>query len=192
MTLNQRFPTVEEMKFQNVSESGLSLEEVFGRILRFISQYPQYAYHFVIGTDSQVHKGCTKFVTGIVIHRLGKGAWACYREAVVPRELKSVKEKLTMETSMSQEVAYYFTKEEIHKMEELLLPYVYKGASLETFIDIDAGTTPVINKTALYVQEMVERVRAMGMYEARVKPDSYAASSYANRFTKTAVKEVLP
>ncbi|WP_042122575.1 ribonuclease H-like YkuK family protein [Paenibacillus senegalensis] len=192
MTINPRFPSREEMRFQNVSESGFSLEQVFRRILRFISQHPQYAYHFVIGTDSQVHKGCTMFVTGIVIHRLGKGAWACYREVVIPRELTSIKEKLSMETTLSQEVASYFTEEEFYKMEEPLLPYVYKGASLETFIDIDAGTIPVINKTAQYVQEMVERVNAMGTYEARVKPDAYAASSYANRYTKKGIREVHP
>lgn len=192
MTIYPRFPSQEEMKFQNVSEKNLSLEQVFGRILTFISKHPQYAYHFVIGTDSQVHRGYTKFVTGIVIHRLGKGAWACYREVIVSRELTSIKEKLSMETALSQEVASYFTKAEFYKMEEPLLPYVYKGASLETFIDIDAGTTPVINKTSQYVQEMVERVKAMGIYEARVKPDAYAASSYANRYTKKTVREVLP
>jgi uncharacterized protein len=184
LTMMNTISMCDELSFQNVTESNLSLELVLRRILRFITQDPKCTYHFVIGTDSQVHRGYTKFVTGIVIYRLGKGAWACYRQIAVPRELISIKEKLTLETSFSQRVAGFFDVNAVTQMEELLLPYVYQGAMLETFIDIDAGTEPVINKTALYVQEMVDRVEAMGMYAPRVKPDAYAASSYANRYTK--------
>ncbi|WP_213586064.1 ribonuclease H-like YkuK family protein [Paenibacillus sp. J2TS4] len=191
MTINERFSKQEEMRFQNVTESRLSFDDVLQRILRFISQDPESLYHFVIGSDSQVYRGYTKFVTGIVIHRPGKGAWACYRQVIVPRELTSLKEKLSMETSLSQEVAAYFAGDAVHQMEELLLPHVYQGAELQSFIDIDAGTKPVINKTSLYVQEMVERVEAMGIYRARVKPDSYVASAYANRYTKKPSRKVM-
>jgi predicted RNase H-related nuclease YkuK (DUF458 family) len=175
---------VDELSFQNVTESNLTLEDVLGRILRFMTQDPKGAYHFVIGTDSQVHRGHTKFVTGIVIYRLGRGAWACYRQLAVPRELTSIREKLTLETSFSQRVAGYFDPYVVRRMEEILVPHIYQGVTLETFIDIDAGTDPVINKTALYVQEMVDRVEAMEMYAPRVKPEAYAASTYANRYTK--------
>ncbi|RKP46783.1 hypothetical protein D7Z26_24245 [Cohnella endophytica] len=176
--------TWDELCFQNLSEIDMSLDHVLERIVRFISKDPKGAYQFVIGTDSQVHRGQTKFVTGIVIHRIGRGAWACYRQLAIPRQLNSIREKLTLETSFSQRVAGYFDSKAVSRMEEPLLPYLYQGAMLETFIDIDAGTEPVVNKTAMYVQEMVDRVEAMGMYAPRVKPDACVASSYANRFTK--------
>jgi predicted RNase H-related nuclease YkuK (DUF458 family) len=179
------------VNFQNMTESRLTLDDVFARILRFLSQDRKASYHFMIGTDSQVHRGYTKFVTGIIIHRLGKGAWACYGTVVVPRELVSVKEKLSMETALSQQVAAYFSDEAIGRMEEVLLPYVLQGASLDLFIDIDAGTEPIVNRTSLYVQEMVQRVEAMGRYCPRVKPDAYAASAYANRHTKRPVRMVF-
>jgi predicted RNase H-related nuclease YkuK (DUF458 family) len=184
LTMMNTISMWDDLSFQNVSESNLSLDQVLERILRFINQDPRNAYHFVIGTDSQVHRGHTKFVTGIVIHRIGKGAWACYRQLAVPRQLSSIREKLALETSFSQRVAGYFDANVVNLMEDLLLPFMYQGALLQTYIDIDAGTEPVINKTALYVQEMVDRVEAMGMYAPRVKPDAYAASSYANRYTK--------
>lgn len=173
--------------FQNVSESGLSLDDVQARILAFMANDPKAEYHFIVGTDSQVHRGSTKFVTGIIIRRMGRGAWACYRQMTVPRELRSLREKLSYETSLSQEIAGYFAGSLLPRMEELVLPHIYKGAALELFIDIDAGTHPSINKTSRYVKEMIERVEAMGVYAARVKPDSYAASAYANRFTKKSV-----
>ncbi|QMV44943.1 hypothetical protein FPL14_08285 [Cohnella cholangitidis] len=174
----------DELSFQNLSESRLSIHHVLDRILHFIGQDPSSAYQFVIGTDSQVHRGHTKFVTGIVIHRIGRGAWACYRQLALPRQLSSIREKLTLETSFSQRVAGYFDACVVGQMEDLLMPHVYQGATLETYIDIDAGTEPVVNQTALYVQEMMDRIESMGLYAPRVKPDACVASSYANRFTK--------
>lgn len=181
----------EEPRFQNTTESNLTLDDVMQRILRFIAQDPRAAYQFVIGTDSHVHRGYTKFVTGIVIRRLGKSAWACYRQVIVPRELRSIREKLAMETSFSQQVAAYFDEKAVSRMEEMLLPYVYQGAMLEMYIDIDAGTEPIVNKTSLYVQEMVKRVEAMGNYSPRVKPEAYVASAYANRYTKRVARRVM-
>lgn len=177
--------------FQNTTESNLTLDDVMQRILRFIAQDPKAVYHFVIGTDSHVHRGYTKFVTGIVIRRVGQSAWACYRQVVVPRELRSIREKLALETSFSQQVAAYFDAEAVRRMEELLLPYVYQGAMLEMYIDIDAGTEPIVNKTSRYVQEMVKRVEAMGHYAPRVKPEAYVASAYANRYTKRVARRVM-
>ncbi|SFE98319.1 hypothetical protein SAMN04487969_110176 [Paenibacillus algorifonticola] len=184
---NQQLIIPEGLSFQNVTESRLTFQDVSERICSFIAGDVHASYHFVVGTDSQVFRGYTKFVTGVVIRRIGKGAWACYRQTVVPKEMMKLREKLTLETVLSQEVAYYFKDGVLQRMEDLLLPYVYQGASLAHFIDIDAGTVPSINETSLYVQEMVERVQGMGTYAARVKPDSYVASSYANRFTKKAV-----
>ncbi|MFC5471379.1 ribonuclease H-like YkuK family protein [Cohnella suwonensis] len=176
----------DDLSFQNLSESGMSVDRVLEKIIAFIAKDPKGTYQFVIGTDSQVHRGQTKFVTGIVIHRIGRGAWACYRQVGLPRQLTSIREKLTLETSFSQRVAGYFVESEaVRRMEDLLVPYVYQGARLRTYIDIDAGTEPIVSKTAQYVQEMVDRVEAMGGYAPRVKPEACVASSYANRFTKS-------
>ncbi|MFC0213978.1 ribonuclease H-like YkuK family protein [Paenibacillus chartarius] len=179
------------MRFQNLTDSKLSPDDVCRRVLRFMAQDPQASYHFMIGTDSQVHRGYTKFVTGLIIHRLGKGAWACYRTVIVPREIESVKEKLSMETALSQEVASIFSGDIIRRMEDLLLPHILQGASLTLYIDIDAGTEPKVNVTAKYVQEMVDRVEAMGKYAPRVKPHACAASAYANRHTKRPARMAL-
>ncbi|WP_269865987.1 ribonuclease H-like YkuK family protein [Paenibacillus caseinilyticus] len=181
-----RTSMADPLRFHNLTEQGLAPADVLDRMLRFAAQDPRAAYDLVIGSDSQVHRGHTKLVTGIILHRRGRGAWACCRTVVLPRELTSVKEKLSLETSLSQEAAWCLEElQAVEKLEDLLLPYVYQGASLRTFIDIDAGTHPAKNKTSLYLPEMVERVKAMGRYAVRVKPDSYGASAYANRYTKS-------
>ncbi|WP_139491523.1 ribonuclease H-like YkuK family protein [Brevibacillus dissolubilis] len=170
-------------EFQNTTNRRMTLEDVYARMLHFMQQDPRAAYELCIGTDSQVHRWYTTFITGLVLRRMGKGAWACYRKVVVPRRFDSIAEKLSTETAYSEEIAMHFVDIRLHEMEDIVLPYVYQGASLEAFVHIDAGDDIVRNKTAPYVMEMVRRVESMGM-TAKIKPESTIASSYANKFTK--------
>ncbi|MDF2923418.1 MAG: hypothetical protein K0R57_2332 [Paenibacillaceae bacterium] len=173
-----------QLLFQNVSERRLTLEDVFQRMQAFMHKDPKGVYRFVVGTDCQANARSTTFVTGIVIHRLGRGAWACYRKTVVPTRIYSIGQKLSMETSMSQETVAEFGTARLLALEDIVLPYVYQGASFSAFVDIDAGTDEFHNKTAPFVAEMVSRVESMGL-TARVKPEAVIASSYANRYTKS-------
>ncbi|CAN7529402.1 ribonuclease H-like YkuK family protein [Paenibacillus sp. LjRoot56] len=171
------------LEFRNTTERGLNLDTVHERILHFMRLDPVATYKFIIGTDCQVHTGHTKFITGVVIQRLGKGAWACYRQVIVPRALHSIKEKLSMETTLSEEIAMYFDENKRLEMENIILPHLYQGATFDMFIHIDAGDDENRNRTAKFVQEMVRRVESVGMVPV-IKPDCYVASAYANRFSK--------
>ncbi|SFL07625.1 hypothetical protein SAMN03159341_10386 [Paenibacillus sp. 1_12] len=180
---NQDYELTHALTFRNTSEQGLSLEQVHQRIIGFIKLDPKAVYKFIIGTDCQVHNGYTQFITGVVIQRPGNGAWACYRQVIVPRSMVSIKEKLSTETALSEEIALFFCDDKRREMEDIILPFVYNGASLESYIHIDAGSDHVKNKTSLYVEEMVLRVESLGMVPI-IKPDSYVASAYANRYSK--------
>ncbi len=173
MTMLHSLAALEHVAFQNQTERKLGLNDVRERVARYVADAPEASYHFIIGTDSQGHRGYTKFATGIVIHRLGQGAWGCYRQFAFPRQLTTIREKLMLETILSLEVARRFDPSGLGA-----------PADLAAYIDIDAGTVPRINRTAECVQEMVELVSVMRKYEPRVKPYAYAASSYANRHTK--------
>ncbi|MEC0231472.1 ribonuclease H-like YkuK family protein [Paenibacillus alba] len=171
------------MEFRNTTEGGLDLVTVHERILHFMRLEPAATYKFIIGTDCQVHSGHTKFITGVVIQRMGKGAWACYRQVIVHRALHSIREKLSMETALSEEIAMYFDETKRQDMENIILPHLYQGASFDMYIHIDAGDDENKNRTAKFVQEMVRRVESVGMVPV-IKPDCYVASAYANRFSK--------
>ena len=168
--------------FQNLSKRNMDFEEVFQHILAFIKVQPSGNHRLIIGTDSQVHSGYTRFITGIVIQREGKGVWACYRPVDLARRIESLQEKISLETSFTQEVAYLFTPEKQNQIIDLLLPYVEKGASFKMVGHLDLGRSTK-NKTRVYVNEMIERIESIGL-EAEIKPDSFVASSYANRYTK--------
>lgn len=173
---------VKDLTFQNLQEKDMTFEEVFERIKGFMGKKPIGSYRLIIGTDSQVHRDCVRFITGVVIYREGKGAWACIRKYIEPRKIMSLHERISLETSLTEEVASMFTEERKEALIDIVLPYIYDGASfiMEGHIDIGTGER---NKTKLYVNEMVSRIESMGI-EPKIKPNSFVASGYANRYTK--------
>jgi predicted RNase H-related nuclease YkuK (DUF458 family) len=179
----RQFPMIHEKTFRNVSQGNISLDEVFCRIQSFMESDPHAVYQLVIGTDAQVHAGHTKFITSIVIFRPGRGAWFCYRQVILPREINSLQEKLSLETTFSQEIAMYFDHTKRALLEDIVMPHVYQGAELQLFIDVDAGTDAKRNQTSAFVADMIGRIEAMGL-SARVKPEAIVASSVSNRYTK--------
>jgi uncharacterized protein len=168
--------------FQNLTKRNMDFEEVFQHILAFIKVQPCGSHRLIIGTDSQVHSLNTRFITGVVIQREGKGVWACYRSVNIPRRIESLQEKISMETTFTQEVAYMFTPEKQNQIIDLLLPYVKNGASFKMVGHLDLGRS-TRNKTRVYVNEMIQRIESIGL-EAEIKPESFVASSYANKYTK--------
>ncbi|MFT8323472.1 MAG: ribonuclease H-like YkuK family protein [Bacillus sp. (in: firmicutes)] len=155
---------------------------VFQRIITFMKRNPIGHYRLMIGTDSQVHPKYTTFITGIVIQNKGKGAWACIRKVIVPRKILRLHEKISYETTLTEEVVHLFTEEKKNELINIVLPFIYQGAtfSIEGHIDIGAGTR---NKTSEFVNEMVARIESAGI-EPKIKPNSFVASSYANKYTK--------
>ncbi|WP_141434003.1 ribonuclease H-like YkuK family protein [Bacillus sp. 03113] len=168
--------------FQNLQEKNMTFEQVFQRIIKFMKLQPSGNYRLMVGTDSQGHMNHTVFITGIVIQNEGKGVWACIRKVIVPRKMEYLHEKISLETSLTEEVVYMFNDEKKSEMIDIVLPYIYHGATftMEGHIDIGAGKR---NKTREFVKEMVARIESMGI-EPKIKPDAFVASSYANRYTK--------
>jgi predicted RNase H-related nuclease YkuK (DUF458 family) len=168
--------------FQNLQENGMTFEQVFERIVSFMKLDQSGKYKLMVGTDSQVHRSTTVFITGIVIQNKGKGVWACIRKVVIPRKMTHLHERISLELSLTEEIVTMFTEERKNKLINLVLPYIYQGATftMEGHIDIGAGKR---NKTSEFVKEMVTRIESMGV-EPKIKPNAFVASSYANRYTK--------
>lgn len=160
----------------------MSFDQVFEHIARFMQSQPCSNFRLMIGTDSQVHQTKTIFITGIVILNEGNGVWACIRKVIIPRRMLHLHERISYELSLSEEVVSLFTEEKKNHLIEIVLPFLYQGATftMEGHIDIGAEKK---NKTSEFVKEMVTRMEAMGV-EPKIKPNAFVASSYANRYTK--------
>jgi uncharacterized protein len=170
------------LRFKNLTENNMTFEEVHQNIKTFMKKQPNSNFRLMLGTDSQVHARYTRFITGVVIQREGKGAWACIRKVVVPRKMEVLHERISYETTLTEEVASLLTEEKKSELINIVLPRIYHGASftIEGHIDIGSGKR---NKTREYVNEMMARIESLGM-EPKIKPDAIVASSYANKYTK--------
>lgn len=168
--------------FQNLQENNMTFERVFEHIITFMKLNPSGNYRLMVGTDSQVHKSYTVFITGIVIQNEGKGVWACIRKVIISRKMTQLHERISLELSLTEAIVSMFTEERKNQLINIILPYLYNGAtfSMEGHIDIGAGKR---NKTSEFVKEMVTRIESMGV-EPKIKPNAFVASSYANRYTK--------
>ncbi|SOB99425.1 hypothetical protein SAMN05880501_102203 [Ureibacillus xyleni] len=168
--------------FQNLSQKNMTFEQVFQHITNFMKKDPSGKFRLMFGTDSQVFNHYTKFITGIVIQQERKGVWACIRKVNVPRQMMNLHERISYETTLTEEIVSLFTKEHKEQLINIVLPNIYRGANftIEGHIDIGSGKR---NKTRVFVKEMVARLESIGL-EPKIKPESFVASSYANRFTK--------
>ncbi len=173
-----------KMIFSNSTIRNMTFDEVFNNILSYISKDPIALYKLAVGSDSQV-KTHTRFISAIHVHRIGldgmgKGAWGCIKEYIVPRRISSLREKISIETSLTQELLFLFDYKRVSEILDILIPYSDKGADFTLEAHIDIGKK---GATRELIQEMLGRFSGMGI-EAKIKPDSYAASSYADRYTK--------
>jgi len=156
------------MNFISPSKGKMSFEEMMEDILQYIGGLPLSSYKIVVGTDSQVGKE-TCFVTAVIVHRMGKGARFYYQKNM-QRKIKSLRQKIFYETAMSLEqgakITHYLARSGIEH--------------LNVEIHIDVGHH---GETKELIREVVGMVTGSG-FEAKIKPDSFGASSVADRFSK--------
>lgn len=132
-------------------------------------------YNVMIGTDSQNFDD-TKVVVVIALHHVGKGGIFFYDISHVPR-INNVGQKLIYETQLSLEYAEKLIKafEKIHT--ETGFDY---SKRINLGIHVDAGQN---GPSRQVIPEIVGWIKACG-YEVIVKPDSWAACSIANKYSK--------
>lgn len=145
----------------------VTFEEMINIIKNFISKQPESRYKISVGTDSQ-NFGYTKMVVVVAVHRVGKGGIFFYSINRIEK-INSISQKLLHETSVSLELATKlsdtFEKEEIN---------------YDISIHVDAGEN---GQTSKMIPEIIGWIKACG-FQCETKPNSYAASSIADKFSK--------
>lgn len=132
-------------------------------------------YNLMIGTDSQ-NFDTTKVVVVIALHHVGKGGIFFYDVSHVNR-INNVGQKLIYETQLSLEYAEKLIKafERLH--EQTGFDY---SQHMNLGIHVDAGNN---GPSKQVIPEIVGWIKACG-YSVVVKPDSWAACSIANKYSK--------
>jgi len=155
----------------------LNLNEIPSKLLAFYDRNLVYGtpIEITIGTDSQNNAFGTKIVTVISIICKGHGGIFFHR-TLLYSTINAVKQKLETETYISLETAKALL-DELNKAE-----YSVLISNCPLSIHIDAGNASH-GKTKDLIQSLTGWVHAMG-YDCEIKPDSYSASTVADRLSK--------
>lgn len=160
--------------FESPSKGTVSTPEMIGEIASFVKKEPGDFYRLVIGTDSQTKringKAEIDFVTAVVVHRQGHGARYFWKKEKKEIKVPVLRDKIYTETSIS-----LMTAEEIVP----LLRAAVTPAKYDLEIHIDVGP---LGPTREMIREVVGMVSGNG-YTAKTKPDSWGASSVADKHT---------
>ncbi|MFW5985105.1 MAG: ribonuclease H-like YkuK family protein [Halanaerobiaceae bacterium] len=159
------------MKFISPTDGRLNIEQIHQKIIDFIAQEPENKYKLIVGTDSQPRVDDVIFVSAIVIYRIGRGGRFFYH-----------KEKDGLKVGMKQRIFYEVSRslDVASKLTAVLAEDTEHTELLDVEIHVDVGEKGPTNEI---IKEVVGMVVGNG-YEAMIKPQSYAASSVADRYTK--------
>lgn len=159
------------MKFISPTDGIMGIHQVYDTILKFIKTRSDDKYNLIVGTDSQAGIDEIMFVTAIVIYRVGRGGRFFYR-----------KEGEKVKTSMKQRIFYEVSKslEIASQLTGFLADEEEFTEDLKIEIHVDVGEKGPTNSI---IKEVVGMVVGSG-YKALIKPESYAASTVADKFTK--------
>lgn len=157
------------MHFVHPRKGKMTLEEMVADIQSFIAEDTEVRYKIVIGTDSQTTAEQTVFVTAIIIHRVGKGA-RFYTRKSRSQPIHNLRYRIYRETEQSLDL--------MNLLKECDLFNTLQDWPVEIHLDVGQQ-----GESRNMIQEVVGWVTAVG-YTAKIKPESFGASSVADRFTK--------
>lgn len=156
-------------QFHNPTKGRLTFEGVVDEIVGMMEKDQQSEFEVVVGTDSHASSGDHEidFVSAIVIHRVGKGGRYFWKRET-EEGIYTLRDKIYKEAFLSFDLA----KELMQQLEEVtLLDY-----NLEIHVDVGQR-----GKTKEIIDEVVGMIIGSG-FEVRTKPDSYGASTVADKY----------
>ena len=168
-------PSINFLKFHNPSQGELLFGQVLKEIVGFMKRDRLAKYRVMIGSDSNGH-GSLDVVSVVAIHRIGNGGrYFWYRSA--KQGIKTLRQKIYAEVEMSLELASLFLpafrKELARAMNQTESPFDFQ-------IHVDVGE---MGETRDLIREVTSMVRGYG-YQVFVKPESAAATSFADRHVR--------
>lgn len=145
-------------------------------VLKYIQKNIQTSegFNVIIGADSQNFSD-TKAVVVLVVQNIGKGGIFFYDITRVPR-IDSIRQKLFFETNLSLQYANRL----LRRIEDEILKNKLMCDKINFSIHIDAGWN---GKTNVLIPEVTAWINACG-YQCEIKPNSFAASSVADKLSK--------
>lgn len=155
------------MYFNTAYGLKLNIENVVSEIISFMKDDEGSKYKIIVGSDSERRENnSADFVTAIIVHRTGNGGRYFWRRLELGK-IYNLRSRIIQEVLLSLDGA----KEILAALKSFNAPH------FDFEIHVDIGEN---GETKSMINEVMGMVRAHN-FEARTKPDSYAASKVADR-----------
>ncbi len=155
--------------FHSPTLGAIDQAQLVRRIQNFVADGREKNYRLIVGTDSLPNaNGQVYLVTAVVLHRVGNGGVYFWTRTLTPK-LRILRDRMYAEALASISMAQHL--ETIPELRALIKAHIE--------IHVDVGE---IGPTRDMIQELVGMIVAHG-YEAKTKPESFAASKVADRHT---------
>ena len=151
----------------------MKLIKVAKEVSDYINNDSHSKYRLIVGTDSNGNGGKkADFVTAIIVYRIGHGGRYFWKKTNGGKLYHTLRDRIYQEVNLSLETA-----QNVLGQLQLLLK---SGRQLnyDFQIHIDVGQN---GPTREMIKEVVGMVRGNG-FKAKIKPESYAASSIADKY----------
>lgn len=161
--------------FFNPTKGKLTIEGVIKEITSYISEKPEKFYDVIVGCDSSSSEE-PNFPLAVVALRKGEGGRfflkkICYKG----RKFYNWKQRILEEVFLSCQMALYLRENFEKKLDNSGKKYNYQFR----YIHADVGEK---GATRDMVKEVIGLIRGNG-FEPKIKPESFAASNVADRFS---------
>lgn len=168
----------EDGYFYNPSKGNLTFEEVIKEIFSYIGEKPQNFYDIVVGCDSPSGDKIF-FPVVVVVWRVGEGGRFFIKKMSYPEKLNKKfsnwHQRVLEEVLLSCDLALCL-KEALTRE---LIKYLNQPNYQFRYIHADVGEQ---GQTRDMIKEIVGLIKSNG-FEAKIKPESFAASVVADRYT---------
>lgn len=162
--------------FYNPTRGQLSFEEMIREIIAYLKEKPEKFYEIIVGCDSS-SSDSPEFPLAVVVLRTGEGGRFFLKKITYQnKKFYHWKTRILEEVLLSCELALSLREELVGRIEALNenLSYQFR------YIHADVGES---GQTREMIREVVGIIRGNG-FEPKLKPESFAASSVADRYSK--------
>jgi len=162
--------------FYNPTRGNLPLEEVIREILHYMSEKPDKFYDIIVGCDSSSGEN-PFFPVAIVVLRKNEGGRFFLKKVNYPQKrFYHWKERILEEVLLSCQLALILKEklgQAIDKSSRFSSHYQFR------YIHADVGEN---GQTKDMIKEVIGLIKGNG-FEPKIKPESFVASTVADRFS---------
>jgi predicted RNase H-related nuclease YkuK (DUF458 family) len=159
-------------QFFNPTKGNLKIEGVIKEIFNYISEKPEKFYDIIVGCDSSSGEE-PHFPVAVVILRKGEGGRFFLKKiGYKNRKFYNWKTRILEEVLLSCELALFLRENVENKLK--LNPFNYQFR----YIHADIGEN---GQTKDMIKEVTGLIRGNG-FEPKIKPESFVASTVADRY----------